>query len=688
MISDEKKEEVRAAADIVEVVSDYVKLKRSGSGFTGLCPYHDEKTPSFNVTPRLGIFKCFGCGESGDVFKFVMDQEGIGFVEAIRQLAERYGVFIPEEEHEEPNETTQLREGMYHALKFAGVYFYRNLIENPDAEKALKYLEKRGYSQSVFKKYGLGYAPSGGDDLYKAAKKVGIDEQYLVEADLIKPSQRGEGFYDTFRGRLMFPIFSPTGKVIAFAGRVLGNEKTAKYINSAQTPVYNKSEVVYGVNFARNEIRKHKEVILVEGYTDVITLMEHGIGNVVASSGTALTAGQMKILHRYGERIVMIYDSDSAGQNAMKRGISIALSEGMEVQLLELPEGQDPDSFVKQFGKESFLDLKSDESCDFVDFLIMKAEEEKRMENPVQLKKVISEILEAIAHIPDEIQRQVYVQHLHQKSQKYRRGTDRDLFKELERILNEKRMEDDRSAKRDEMRRRREEEGFRADDGGWKTKEQNPSGGNSHMDTDPQMEDTPTKVPATSHKAAPSKKKPKYEKEIIRLMITYGRDMVEYVCSLINDKLFEDEELKMFFLDILQRYLKEEEISIKAYAGKHDPFPRLVGDVTLEQYTASERHKEKVGQEYKPDRNPYKTAKSSLKTLEIKFYERKLNELADKIAVSTTDEKADLLAKQKAVKAKLSERINKEPDELYPDPEREGKNLVKDVFVYKMKHEK
>lgn len=246
MISDDKKEEVRAAADIVEVVSDYVKLKKSGSGFVGLCPYHDEKTPSFNVTPRLGIFKCFGCGESGDVFKFVMDQEGVGFTEAVRQLAERYGVFIPEEENEEPSETTQLREGIYHALKFAGVFFYRNLVENSEAEKARKYLEKRGYNREVYKKFGLGYAPDHGEALYKAAKNAGIDDEYLLEANLIKESKRGQGYYDTFRGRLMFPIFNPTGKVIAFAGRVLGNEKTAKYINSAQTKVYNKSEVVYG----------------------------------------------------------------------------------------------------------------------------------------------------------------------------------------------------------------------------------------------------------------------------------------------------------------------------------------------------------------------------------------------------------------------------------------------------------
>ena len=419
MITDDKKEEVRDAADIVEVVGDYVKLKRSGSGFTGLCPYHDEKTPSFNVTPRLGIYKCFGCGESGDVFKFVMDQDGIGFTEAVRQLADRYGVFIPEEESNEPSESLQQKEGIYHALKFAGIYFYRNLIENPDAEKALKYLDNRGYNREVFKKYGLGYAPTGGSDLYKAAQNAGISEEYLVEADLIKPSQRGEGYYDTFRGRLMFPIFGTTGKVIAFAGRVLGNEKTAKYINSAQTKVYNKSEVVYGVNFAKNEIRKNKEVILVEGYTDVITLNEHGIKNVVASSGTALTPGQMKILNRYGEKIIMIYDADNAGQAAMKRGIDIALAQGMEVQLLELPDGEDPDSFVKQFGKESFDELKSKEALDFVDFLLLKADEEGRLKNPVQVGKVISEILQAIASIKESIQRQIYVQHLHQKTQRF-----------------------------------------------------------------------------------------------------------------------------------------------------------------------------------------------------------------------------------------------------------------------------
>lgn len=680
MISDSKKEEVRDAADIVEVVSDYVKLKRSGSGFTGLCPYHNEKSPSFHVTPRLGIYKCFGCGESGDVFKFIMDQDGIGFTEAVRQLGDRYGVFIPEEEQtQEQGEGHQLKEGMYHALKFAGVYFYRNLIENPDAAKAIAYLEKRGYNNEIIKRFGLGYSPSGGDDLWKAAKNAGIDEQYLVEADLIKPSQRGQGFYDTFRGRLMFPIFSPTNKVIAFAGRVLGNEKTAKYINSAQTKVYNKSEVVYGVNFAKNEIRKNKEVILVEGYTDVITLNEHGITNVVASSGTALTVGQMKILHRYGDRIVMIYDADNAGQAAMKRGIDIALAEGMEVQLLELPDGEDPDSFVKQFGKESFLGLKESKASDFVDFLILKAEEEGRLDNPMQQTKVISEILEAIANIGESIQRQVYVQHLHQRTQKFRRGTDRELFEQLDRIKSEKKKEEARSVRREQFREERQVR---------------------QSDSEPDLEEIPIGeefpeqeefrgVPQTSNpKTQNSRKKPQYEKDLIRLMITYSNDMVKFICSLTNDRLFEDDELRLFYNDIVTRYKERKEISIEYYSSQNHPFPKLLGDVLLEQHTVSENHGDKIGITYKKDKNPYRTAKSSIKTLELSFFKRKREELAEKNKTANREEKVELNRLILDIQSKIVRREKTDSDELYPDPELDSKNVVNDkVFEYKMKGE-
>lgn len=692
MISDSKKEEVRDASDIVEVVSDYVKLKRSGSGFTGLCPYHNEKTPSFHVSPDRGIYKCFGCGESGDVFKFVMDQEGVGFTEAIKQLADRYGVFIPEEETTpEQDAHVQLKEGIYHALRYAGVFFYRNLIENPEAEKAMAYLQKRGYNREIIKRFGLGYSPASGSDLWRSATNAGISEEYLLEADLIKRSNRGDGFYDTFRGRLMFPIFSRTNQVIAFAGRVLGNEKTAKYINSAQTKVYNKSEVVFGLNYAKNEIRKQKEVILVEGYTDVITLNEHEVKNVVASSGTALTSGQINLLSRYGEKIVMIYDSDSAGQNAMKRGIDIALAGGMEVQLLELPTGEDPDSFVKQFGKESFDEIKTKESKDFVDFLMLKAEEEGRLEQPMQQAKVIREILGTIASIPDSLQRQVYVQHLHQRTQRFRKGTDRELFEDLERILAEKQREKERSQRREERRNQpiqhdpnepppfsdsdfimTDEEGFVSDDFGGMPVE------------NPGL--PPSSVGRLSSSA---RKKPHYEKELIRLMISYGRDMVEYICSLTNSRLFEDDELRMFYDDIVEQYKNDGDISIKHYTAQDDPFPRLTGDVLLEQHSASERHHEKIGVKFQKDKNPYRTSKSSIKALELSFFKRKREELAEKFKTAEDDEKREIIQIQADIQAKITHREKTDSDDLYPDPDGTAENVVNDkVFEYKMKSDR
>ncbi len=661
MITEEKKEEVKLAADIVEVVSDYVKLKKAGNGFVGLCPYHNEKTPSFHVTPRLGIFKCFGCSESGDVLKFVMDQEGIGFNEAVRQLADRYGVIIPEAEiSEEQARVQNEHEGILHALKFAGVFYYKNLIENEEASPGLDYLEKRGYPLKLIKHFGIGFAPSSGDDLYKAAMSAGISEHYLVEAGLIKKSQRDDGFYDVFRGRLMFPIFNPSGKVIAFAGRVLGNEKTAKYINSSQTQVYNKSEVVYGLNYSRNEIRKQAEVILVEGYTDVITLYQHEVLNVVASSGTALTQGQIKLLKRYGEKIVMIYDSDAAGQQAMKRGIDIALEEGMDVELLDLPEGEDPDSFVKQFGKDSFLSFKKDNASDFVTFLIRKAEEEGRLENPSERAKVITEILETIALIPDPIKRQVYVQHLHQKTQKYRSGSDRELFQQLDKILGEINAQKQKIERRDAIRAQRK------------------------------SEEAPPFIPnePLPQKIAPPKKKPHYEKELIRLMISYNNKMVEYVGALCNERLFEDGELRLFFEKIIEDFREGAEITINRYSSLSEPYPSIVADVLMEQYSPSERHHEKTGMKYEKDKNPFATARSTIKSLQLSYSKRIREELAEALKIAEGNEKTDLIRKQAHIQREINKIESTHFDDLYPsEPGRKEKAREK-IFEYKMKKSK
>tara|TARA_R100001143_G_C3361331_1_gene136757 strand:+ start:57998 stop:60001 length:2004 start_codon:yes stop_codon:yes gene_type:complete len=665
MISDDKKEEIRATADIVEVVGDYVKLKKSGSGFSGLCPFHNEKTPSFHVTPKLGIYKCFGCGESGDVFSFVMQMEGISFPESLRSLADRYGIDIPDEQADDEDESSHKREGVLHVLKFAGLYFYRNLLESDEAEKARDYLEKRGYDKSIWRSFGLGYAPAN-SGLLKAAQKEGLSEEYLLEADLIKPSSRGEGYYDTFRDRLIFPIFNPAGRVIAFAGRILDEQKkTAKYINSAQTIVYNKSDVVYGVNFAKNEIRKEEEVILVEGYTDVITMNQFGVKNVVASSGTSLTSSQIRILMRYGKRIVMIYDADSAGQTAMVRGMDIALEQGMNVQLMELPDGEDPDSFVKQFGKESFLDFKNKHAEDFVSFTIHKAEKENKLDGPSERSDVIKGILQSIALIPGELDRSFYVQHLHQKTQKYRRGSDRELFNQLDLIISQ-------NKKQNRFRSQREERTQLIQ--------------SSQIDPDLQVR-TESKSQKQTHK---DKKRPLYEKEAIRLLLQYGEEMRNFIGHNIGEDHFEDPEIRSFYKDIMNRHINNDEISVEFYMSQNQPFPSLLADILFERHSVSEELAKRTGGEFRRDKNPVRNAKSTLRTIQLNYCERKWDELYQKIKNSTGEERLKLTQVQQNLKKEINRIKSSTPDELYDDPDfvKNEPTMGTKKFEYTMKKNK
>ncbi|TVQ03889.1 MAG: DNA primase [Balneolaceae bacterium] len=667
MITDDKKEEIRATADIVEIVGDYVKLKKSGSGFIGLCPFHQEKTPSFHVTPRLGIYKCFGCGESGDVFSFVMQMEGISFPESLKTLADRYGIDLPDEHVEGEDERTRKREGIFHALKFAGLFFHRQLLELEDATPARNYLEKRGYDKKIWRSFGLGYAPSN-SALLKAARNEGIGEEYLLEADLIKVSNQKDDYFDTFRNRLIFPIFNPSGKVIAFAGRILNEiSKTAKYINSAQTPVYNKSEVVYGVNFAKNDIRKEQEVILVEGYTDVITLNQLGIKNVVASSGTSLTSGQIKVLQRYGNRIVMIYDADTAGQAAMERGMDIALEQGMEVQLMELPDGEDPDSFLKKYGKESFLAYKKEHSEDFVTFSIHKAEKGGKMDSPADRSSCIKKILDSIANIPGELDRQFYVQHLHQKTQIYRKGSDRELFQQLDVILNERK-------KQDRFR-------YRSSDPISEFNVKAP-------DTSGTIQQGDTVVPL--QKRVTSQKRAHYELEIIRLLLQYGDNMRRFIGHNIGEDHFDDEEIRMFYKDVMKRHIEGEEITVEHYMGRAHPFPSLLGDILLERYTVSEKLAKRTGGTFKKDRNPVLTAKSTMRHLRYEFLKRKRIEITEQMNTLDSIKKSRLSGIQQKLQKEIS-RIEKiSPDDLFEDPEFMKGDTASSTkkFEYKMKHEK
>lgn len=409
-ISDDKIEEVRAATDIVEVISEFVALKKRGSHFIGLCPFHQEKTPSFNVNPSMGIYKCFGCGKGGDVFNFLMDHEHLGFYESIKHLAARAHIHLPEEVSDDSLPENRL-EPVYFALRFAAKFYWEQLIKTEEGKKAgLAYFRKRGFTNDTIKKFGLGYAPQGWDGLIKAAETAQIRLEHLEEAGLILPSQRG-GYYDRFRGRAMFPIISHLGKVIGFGGRILTEAKDQpKYINSPETAVYQKSQVLYGLQQAKNAIRSQQEAILVEGYTDVISLYQAGIIHVVASSGTALTTQQVKLLGRYAKQVLMIYDADSAGANAMLRGVNLLFAGGLSPQVVELEKGSDPDSFVRHFGGEAFLNYIQKHRQDFIAFKHSLAVRSGLWTSPEGKTQVVHEVVETISCIPDPIKQDLYLQ--------------------------------------------------------------------------------------------------------------------------------------------------------------------------------------------------------------------------------------------------------------------------------------
>jgi len=650
MIPDHKKEEVRQAADIVEVVGEHVKLKRSGSSYTGLCPFHNEKSPSFHVTPRMGIYKCFGCGAGGDVFQFVMQMDGVGFTEAIRTLAAKYHIDLPEEDDQSGSDPEyQRKEGVYHALRFAGVFFHTQLMESDEAEQARNYLSTRSFKRETIVKAGLGYAPSSGDALYRAASSAGIQTDYLVDAGLVRVDEANSRAYDYFRGRLMFPIFNPSGKVIAFAGRILGQEKTAKYINSPQTLVYNKSEVLYGIHMARNEIRKKSFAILVEGYTDVLSLYQAGIANAVASSGTALTPEQVRLVHRYGDTLLMIYDADAAGQAAMIRGMDIAIAEGLDLRMLELPEGEDPDSFVRQFGAPAFQKYVDEESADFLKFLITKAQRSKAWDEPGRKQKSISRMLRSIALMKEPVKRETYVQYLSQQA----RVGDRTLFEELGQLI-------DRGNRENKINQRREADKI--------IKETAIQG--SVPDSD-------------SYKGDKSQRNPS-EKEVLRLMLSYGNPIVEFIGMHSNADHFEDPELRALYEEMIQMWNDGATINLSLFIEKSPPLPQLVSDIVMDRHSVSEKSALVMGKTLKRDPEPYKAAQGSLKTLKLQHLERLRKRYETDLDRSELAEERlglqRMITKVAAMKKKMQ---TSDLDELFPGAPHDPKNSSSDQNPFK-----
>ncbi|MCX6179655.1 MAG: DNA primase [Chlorobiales bacterium] len=408
-------DDVRQAADIVDIISDYLTLQPAGRNYKALSPFTKEKTPSFVVSPDKQIYKCFSTGKGGNVFSFVMEMEKVSFPEAIELVAKRSGIDISRfTEKKERNPA--LEDSRTETLRWTAKFFQRTL-QSKAGKTGYDYLvTERALSANTIKTFGLGYAPDSWDSLFTEAKRTGIPQEHLSDLGLVTQNKQKNSWYDTFRSRVIFPIFSVGGQVVGFGGRtLLDDPQTPKYLNSPESRLFEKSKLLYGLDTAKNEIRRTETAILVEGYMDVLALHQAGITNAVASCGTSLTRYQAKILQRYTTRVLFMYDADSAGKKSMMTGLDTLLSVGITPFIVMLPDGDDPDSFVRRNGREKFLQFAEENMLPFQDFQIRFFKETENFSQPEIKSKVIRKMAHTIALIPDQIRQELYLQELSSK---------------------------------------------------------------------------------------------------------------------------------------------------------------------------------------------------------------------------------------------------------------------------------
>ena len=412
MIDRETVDRIYAAANIVDIIGEYVTLKRKGVNYVACCPFHNEKTPSFVVSPSKGLYKCFGCGKGGNAVTFVMDQEATTYAEALKMVAKRYGIEVKEKEMtEEEVRRNDDRESMFALNGWAAEYFANYLQrETEEQSVGLAYFrQKRGMTDATIKKFGLGFCPAKGDRMSKDALAAGYKKEFLLSTGLSLVSDRDGSLYDRFRDRVIFPVHNISGRIVAFGGRTLRTDKqVAKYLNSPESEIYSKKRELYGLYFAKKAIQQQDFAIMVEGYTDVISMHQAGVENVVSSSGTSLTTEQIRLLNRFTKNITVIYDGDSAGIHASLRGIDMILKEGMNVRVVLLPEPEDPDSFARSHTASELQEYIRANEQDFLEFkaklLLQDAEGD-----PIRKAALIADMVQSVSVIPDPIQRSVYI---------------------------------------------------------------------------------------------------------------------------------------------------------------------------------------------------------------------------------------------------------------------------------------
>ncbi len=412
MIDRETVDRIYAAANIVEVINDYVTLKRKGVNYQACCPFHNEKTPSFVVSPSKGLYRCFGCGKGGNAVTFVMEHEGVSYPEALKMVAKKYGIEVKERElSPEENQRNDNRESMFTLNSWAADYFAAYLKDSTEGVSigGSYFRQKRGFSDATILKFGLGFCPSRGDTMSREALSKGYKREFLISTGLSLEREQDNSLYDRFRDRVIFPVHNISGRIVAFGGRTLRTDKkVAKYQNSPESEIYSKKRELYGLFFAKKAIQQHDRVIMVEGYTDVISMHQSGIENVVSSSGTSLTVEQIRLLGRFTKNITIIYDGDAAGVKAAIRGIDLVLKEGMNVRVVSLPVEHDPDSFARAHSSEEVQQYIRDHEENFLSYKARLLSRESE-NDPIKRAEMISEMVESISQIAEPIKRSLFV---------------------------------------------------------------------------------------------------------------------------------------------------------------------------------------------------------------------------------------------------------------------------------------
>jgi DNA primase len=637
-------------ARVEEVVGDFVHLKKKGTNLWGLCPFHNEKSPSFSVSPAKGIYKCFGCGEGGNSVNFIMAHEKVTYPEALRYLAKKYNIEVKEEE-QTPEQTAEQneRESLLHVLAFAQRTFTENLLNTEEGQTiGLSYFKERGFSMETIEKFQLGYAFDRYDAFHTAATEAQYQRKYLVDSGLC--IEREDKLLDRFKGRVMFPIHNLSGKVIAFGGRTLRTDKKiAKYINSPETDVYHKSNVLYGLYQAKKDIITLDVCYLVEGYTDVISLHQAGVNNVVASSGTSLTVEQIRLIKRYTPNLTIMYDGDAAGIKASFRGIDLVLEEGMNVRTVLFPDGEDPDSYSRKHGGEELKDYVKAHATDFIEFKTQLLVAETQGD-PIRTAELIKEIIASIALIPDPIMRNLYVR----KCGSIMQMDEEVLMLELNR--RRKRNYDDR----------RKHEG-KAD--------------GDQPDADPREVPTIATKPQVEIQLRDSEAQ---ERDIIRILILHGEksialdvwdeehfaitgmedvNVVDYIhTEIVEDELKFENQLYQRVFDEFGEMLGRQEVPTAQHFTQHpDPeVATLAVNLSSSPYQLSEKYGDHNIEVRTEESMLKRSVLSSINSLKLRKLERMVLDLQEQLKTAEEDDMMAILEKIKrlhGVRRQLADHI-------------------------------